>query len=179
MQTEKTVVPPIWDDEVIDEKTGHKIVAKGKELVELKFCEECKRWQPIDHFRRSKNYPDGLIPYCKYCTPAADAPRKNYSAAQAVSPEDDARARNIASIEAGLKSLLGEISMLRDRIKEMEKDKMDLNHLPESTVEQILKANRVTPRVLFNAIKKHYPQYSFYCRDEESGLISVIKTEVA
>ena len=69
--------------------------------------------------------------------------------------------------------------MLRDRIKEMEKDKMDLNHLPESTVEQILKANRVTTRVLFNAIKKHYPQYSFYCRDEESGLISVIKTEVA
>ena len=100
-----------------------------------------------------------------------------------ISKDDTKQAEYVSIIEDGVKGLTSEISKLKARIQELEreqeKNRVDLNHLTEKEIEHVLRVNTVQPRMLFNAIKTRFPQLSFFCKDETTGLVSNIKTEVA
>lgn len=52
------------DGEVFDEKTGTKLVESNGEILELKYCNKCKKWKPLDNFYLYNGKP---IETCKDC----------------------------------------------------------------------------------------------------------------
>ena len=174
-----SIYTQVWDDEMTDKETGHKIVTIGTDIYELKYCNRCKKWLPLEMFRRSKNYPDDHLPHCQSCAHKR-APRvSKRTPIRTITQEDLARHKVLETIDDAVKTLVGEITTLNNRIKEMEKERKDLDHLTEREIEHILMVHRVPPRIHFNAINKHYPQYHFFCKDEATGITTSIRTEVA
>ena len=174
-----------WDEEMFDEKTGHKLVSLGGKVYELKLCTRCGQWVPIEEFRHSKRFHDGLSPYCKKCISykKRSNPTVKSSEVKLLSKDEAKQAEYVSTIENGVKGLTSEISKLRARVKEVEleceKNRIDLNHLSEKEIEHVLMENNVQPRILFNAIKAHNSQYTFYCLNTSTGEMIPIKTEAA
>ena len=171
-----SIITQNWDEEVTDNVTGHKIVTIGNEVFELKLCQECGKWLPVEMFRNSKLYLDGRLPHCKGCA-YPRRPRKEVYPVRVLTPEEDSHAKIVNTVEDAIKTLLSEIDTLKEQNKLLSFQKKDLNHLTESEIQQVLRNNDIPPRLLFNAISLKHSHYQFFCKDTVSGLTSVIKTE--
>lgn len=165
-----------WDEEITDNVTGHKIVTIGTDVYELKHCEQCGKWLPVEMFRNSKLYPDGLVPHCKSCAYPSKARKETYPV-KLLTREEDTIAKTVGVINDAIKSLLSEISSLKEQNRFLSLQRKDLSHLTEGEIRQVLRSNDIPLRLLFDTISQKKSQYQFFCKDTVSGLTTLIKTE--
>ena len=194
----KTLKSTVKDNEVFDEKTGHKLVDINGETVEMKYCTCCKQWYPLSSFYRTTYGGDGFYSQCKKClsdkyfkrkaaahvsktTPVITPVPKPVQAATVSTQEklsasiNELVSKTLDGYEDRIKSLYKEISDLKSENAR----KRDLTKLSERDIESILQNHTVAPRILFNAIARQDKRYRFSCYDTITGLTSQIKTEVA
>jgi hypothetical protein len=185
---------------VLDENTGHSFREVNGEIVELKYCQYCKKWHPLADFSRCSRSKDGLQSYCRAGISQYGRNRckkKELQTHELVSPvetnevpaepvEAIAKAHSkYDEIEALLASLKeteeqrdAEIAQLQAAKADLARQSKDLDHLTENDIKRVLDNNNIPPRLLFEAIaKKTNNRYRFFAVDLETGLSSPIKTQ--
>ena len=197
-----TIKSTVKDNEIFDEKTGHKLVDINGQPVEMKYCTGCKKRYPLSSFYRNARWGDGFQSKCKNCfhdayvkrkptfhittTAPSTTPMSNPAPADTdttpVSPQEKLSAsinelvsKTLAGYEERIKSLYKEIGDLKSENAR----KRDLTKLSERDIESVLQNHSVAPRILFNAIARQDKRYRFSCYDTVTGLTCQIKTEVA
>lgn len=180
---------------VIDAHTGHAFIEKENgEIIELKRCKDCGRWLPLNNFLSGTKNNDGLQCECRKCwTSRATLYRKQKNGLCSKPVIVKTQGVEIpASVQGEVKDKMKElidavtapyrkrISELEAKIAEMGRNKVDLSKLTDTEFENLVMTRKnVAPRVYFNAIKKLDSRYTFSCYDSNTGLTTVIKTEVA
>ena len=183
-----TLKSTLKENEVLDETTLHKFVeSPDGEIVEMKYCHICNEWHPLSDFYVDNSKVDGLNYICKTCV------GRSYKKKTTLGVRRSSRAVKIPSNiqlsipdqkpdhnNGGLDSILDsireeyekgqrEIEELKKKVKELSANTKDLTRLTNSEVEYVVKNYDVTPRLLFDAIRRQTSQYEFYAIDTVSG----------
>lgn len=183
------------EGEVYDKSTGHKLTEVNGEIIEMKYCCNCKVWHPLNSFGPNHHAKDGLQSWCRDCQKSYNRP-KHQDASEEVAIdafdlniEEDEEATTeplseemliVNAINAAYernRSLQMENESLKSKINELQRDEVNLNNLKEREIQTVLSSNKIPPRLLFEAIQRIDNRYQFYCVDSFTGMTSQIKTE--
>ena len=188
-----TLKSTLKENEILDETTLHKFVESSDgEIIEMKYCHHCNEWHPLSDFYADKSREDGLNYTCKKCL------GKYYKKKTTFNVRRSSRAVKIPSNiqlsipeqkpdnNGGLDSILDsireeyekgqkEIERLKKKVEELNAHTKDLTRLSNAEVEYVVKNYEVTPRLLFDAIRRQTSQYDFYAVDKVSGCTIPIK----
>lgn len=181
--TKKFLKSTIKDGEVFDENTRHKIAEVDGELVEMKFCPDCRKWLALDQFNKSFKQLDGYVRTCRCCTTTQRSTWRNeHEHEQEHSTSNSLDFFDIINdaLNKIIEEYKGKISTLEEENKTLKaktETTKDITKLTEREVETVLKFNSIPPRLLFDAIKRIDDRYTFTCYDNVSGLTHSIVSE--
>lgn len=187
----------INDNELFDERTGHKLTEVEGDVIELKYCTKCKSWYPIDNFYKNKSQKDGCTIWCKDCV------NKNHKEKRRAQPTVElvykTEAENTTSqlaeeLKKEIVSLEQELAVLTEENYNLQEDNVSLQNrvasfekerlhwkpnLTQEDVEEYLLTHNMPPRILFKSIREQDSRYTFFVRDNVSGAFCPIVREMA
>ena len=186
---------PLKEGEVLIEN-NHILSEINGDIVELKYCPHCKQWHPLSDFSIASNTSDGLQSWCTECQKEYRKQRYEEQKQMAQDESDftdapkqgtpigfsgfDKAIEILSSIQQRDNEQQQEIERLQGEVTRLSSTKsVDLESLTEREIEKVLKANKIAPRLLFEAIARQDDRYTFYAVDNVTGLTSTIRLEKA
>lgn len=174
---------------------NHLLVEVNGDIVEKKYCFHCGKWHLLSNFYANAHSKDGLHGWCKDCSVEYGKLRRAMKQAvieesdtsheealleeEAVEENDciDKVMESLSSIRLRDIEQQGEIKRLKTELQGLKGREIDLESLSERDIEKVLKSNKISPRLLFEAIARTEDRYTFFASDKVSGQTYPIKIE--